>query len=254
MFSSTPPSVVVITCAVLEDEIERYAHGLTNIVHIEKLEQGLHNEPDRLRRELQAAIDRVEAAVAADAIVLGYGLCSRGTEGVTTKRMTLVMARAHDCVTLLLGDKQRYAEYVKQHPGTYWYSPGWNRHHTPPGKERYDKLHQKYVQEYGEENAEFLMESEQAWFKTYSQATYVDLGAGVTEADLQYTRDCAKWLGWEFDHQHGDPRLLQDMLTGRWDDERFIVVPPGQTFTMTADARVVELRVKGQAIKIDKQS
>ena len=113
--------------------------------HIELLEQGLHNEPQRLQRELQEAIDRVEADhPEAQVIVLGYGLCSRGTEGLYTRRCRLVAARAHDCITLLLGDKQRYAQYVKDNPGTYWYSPGWNRHGKPPGKERYERIYKQY--------------------------------------------------------------------------------------------------------------
>jgi hypothetical protein len=30
------------------------------------------------------------------------------------------------------------------------------------------------------------------------------------------------------------------LLEGRWDEERFIVLEPGQTFRMTADERVME--------------
>ena len=125
---------------MLEYEIEHFARECPHIVHVEMLPQGLHNEPDRLRRELQEAIDKVEAEHAPEAIVVGYGLCSRGTEGVRTKRAKLVLARAHDCITLLLGSKERYADYVGQAPGTYWYSPGWNKHHLPPGQERYRVL------------------------------------------------------------------------------------------------------------------
>jgi hypothetical protein len=234
--------LAVVTCAVLEDEVTHYVKAFPQVIHVELLPQGLHNEPDLLRVKLQTAIDKVEAEVAPDAIVLGYGLCSRGTEGVRTQNCRLVMARAHDCVTLLLGDKERYADYVRQNPGTYWYSPGWNRHHIPPGKERYEKLYRAYVEKYGEDNAEFLMESEQHWFKTYDRATYVDLGGvGVTQKDLDYTRGCADWLKWSFDHQHGDPGLLMALLAGQWDEQRFIVLEPGQVFRMTADERVVEL-------------
>jgi hypothetical protein len=232
--------IAVVTCAVLEDEIAHFAAGLDHIVHIEILEQGLHNEPDRLRRELQQAIERVEATTDAEAIVLGYGLCSRGTEGVLTRRCKLVIARAHDCITHLLGSKEGYACYVCQHPGTYWYSPGWNRHHIPPGQERYEKLRAEYAEKYGEDNAEFLMETEQNWFKSYDRATYVHLGVGVTEQDLEYTKRCAEWLHWNLDHQAGDPSLLQALLAGDWDEERFVVLEPGQTFRMTADERVIE--------------
>jgi hypothetical protein len=235
-----PPRIVVVTCAVLETEFEHLARGLPHLLRVEVLEQGLHREPDRLRRELQAVIDRVEAGTDAEAIVLGYGVCSRGTEGVRARRCKLVFARAHDCITHLLGCKERYARYVAEHPGTYWYSPGWNRHHTPPGKKRHDDLLKEYCEKYGEDNAQFLMETEQHWFKSYDRATYVDVGVGATPEDLAFTQECATWLGWKFDRQHGDPGLLRALLAGDWDNERFIVLEPGQTFRVTADARVIE--------------
>lgn len=235
----TPPNVAVITCAVLELEFQHFSADLPNVKHIEILKQGLHNEPDKLRAELQAAIDRVEA-LDVHAIVLGYGLCSRGTEGVCTRRCLLVVPRAHDCITLLLGCKQRYAEYVAHNPGTYWYSPGWNKHGGPPGKERYEKCFREYCEKYGADNAEFLMQTQQQWYSAYSRATYVDLGVGVTQADVDFTKQCAAYLKWSFDHQHGDPRLLRDLLTGPWDDDRFLVLNPRQTLRMTADERVIE--------------
>lgn len=234
------PKIAVVTCAVLETEVAHFSRGLDHIVRIEVLEQGLHNEPGKLRTKLQAAIDRVEAQTDADTIVLGYGLCSRGTEDVKTQRCWLVMARAHDCVTLLLGSKERYAEYVRQNPGTYWYSPGWNRHALMPGQERYEKLRHEYVEKYGEDNADFLMESEQHWFQTYTNAAFVDLGCGDVEKELEYTRRCAQWLGWQCDHQCGDPALLKALLNGPWDNDRFLVLQPGQTFRVTADERVIE--------------
>lgn len=34
----------------------------------------------------------------------------------------LVIPRAHDCITLYLGSRQRYLEQFNARPGTYWYS------------------------------------------------------------------------------------------------------------------------------------
>lgn len=232
--------IAVITCAVLEDEVSQFAREFPHVIRIEVLEQGLHLEPNKLRRELQAAIDRVETETAADVIVLGYGLCSRGTEGVRTRRCRLVIARAHDCLTHLLGSKERYAAYVAAHPGTYWYSPGWNKHHLPPGPERYEKCRREYAEKYGEDNAEFLMQSEQAWFKNYNRAAFVHLGVGDIAREWHRTQVCAAWLGWECDFQAGDPALLRGLLAGPWDDERFLLLQPGETFRMTADERVIE--------------
>ncbi len=242
-----PPPTAVITCAVLELEIEHIAANLPHLRHVECLEQGLHNDPPRLKRELQSAIGRIEQQLPVEAIVLGYGLCSRGTEGVRANRCRLVIPRAHDCITLLLGCKTRYAEYVKKHPGTYWYSPGWNKHHTPPGQGRYEKLYCQYCEKYGEDNARYLMETEQNWFSTYDRATFVDLGVGDIGSGIDFTRQCADWLGWNFDRQQGDPELLQSLLEGRWDEERFVVVPPGQSFRMTGDPRVIEVDVDDSA-------
>ena len=235
------PRLAVITCAVLEDEILHFAQDESHIIHIELMEQGLHNDPLRLRKELQAAIDRIEAMPEVEAIVLGYGLCSRGTEGVFTSRCRLAMARAHDCITLLLGSKERYADYVAEHPGTYWYSPGWNRHHIPPGPERHEKLRADYVAKYGEDNADFLMEAEQHWFTAYNRATYIHLGVANTPEDVNYTQNCARWLKWGFDCQQGDPGLLQALLCAEWDDERFVVLEPGESFHFTADERVIDV-------------
>jgi hypothetical protein len=225
---------------VLEDEIRHFAALSPAVMHVEIIEQGLHNDPPRLRQRLQQAVDHIEDVTDADAIALGYGLCSRGVEGVVTRRCRLVVTRAHDCITLLLGSRRRYAQYVATHPGTYWYSPGWNRHHVPPGPDRYEKLRDEYVRKYGPDNAEFLLETETHWMKTYNRAAYVDLTVAATDADVQYTRDCAAWLGWSFDQVRGDPALLRALLSGSWNDEEFLVLEPGQRLRMTADERVIE--------------
>jgi hypothetical protein len=235
--------VAVLACAVMDAEVETLVKrlGAARLVFVE---QGLHNEPDRLRERLQEHVDELEQDPTVRSIALVYGVCSRGTADVTSRRCRLVIPRAHDCITLLMGDKERYRRYAEDHPGTYWYSPGWNRHHTPPGPERWRKQRERYVAEYGEDNADFLMEHEQHWFASYDRATYVHLSIGATDAelaeDLAYTRSCAEWLGWATDVQAGDPQLLADLIAGRWDDERFLVLEPGERYRLTADSRVIE--------------
>ena len=232
-------NIAVITCDVLTDEVRHFAREIPAVKRVEVIEQGLHNTPDLLRERLCQAVAQVEESAEIDAIVLVYGLCSRGIEGVSTRRCPLVMVRAHDCITLLLGSKERYAEYVKTHPGTYWYSSGWNRCHVPPGKERFEELRRKYLEQYGEENADYLMEMEQDWMRAYNRATFVDLGVTPVESDTAYTKQCADWLGWGFDSQQGDPDLLRALLSGQWDSERFLVLQPGETVRFTADEKIL---------------
>lgn len=236
------PKTAIILCQVVELEIDHFAAQADHIVHVARLQQGLHNEPAKLQREVQATIDRIERETPAEVIVLGYGLCSRGTEKLRCQRCQLVVPRAHDCITLLLGDKERYARYVAEHPGTYWYSPGWIKHHLPPGPERAEAMFREYCEKYGEDNARFLIETEQQWHGNYDRATYVDVaGLGATEQDVNYTRHCAEWLGWNFDRQRGDCALVRDLVLGPWDDARYLVVPPGKTLCMTGDDRVIDV-------------
>ncbi len=239
---SLRPKTAIILCQVVELEIDHFVAGAEHVVHVARLRQGLHNEPAKLQREVQDTIDWIERETPAEVIVLGYGLCSRGTEKLRCQRCQLVIPRAHDCITLLLGDKERYAQYVAEHPGTYWYSPGWIQHHLPPGPDRAEAMFREYCEKYGEDNARFLMETEQQWHRNYDRATYVDVaGLGATPQDVEYTRRCAEWLGWNFDQQQGDCALVRDLVRGPWDSARYLVVPPGKTLRMTGDDRVIDV-------------
>ena len=82
----------VIACNVLEAEVRHLAADLPHIRELFFMPQGLHNEPVRLQRELQAAVNRAEADPGVDAIALVYGLCSRGVENLRHERCPIVIA------------------------------------------------------------------------------------------------------------------------------------------------------------------
>lgn len=237
---SSVPSLAVIACAVLEDEVRHFAAHLPHVREVVIMPQNLHNEPLRLQRELQAAINQLEQRSDIEAIALVYGLCSRGVEGLHHERCPLVMARAHDCVTLFLGSKERYADYLRDHPGTYWYTSGWIKCHIPPGPDRTAYQRQVYAAKYDADDVEYLMDLEKEWIANYTQATFVGLGVGETAKDVAYTRRCAECLNWDFAQVEGDATLLRDLLAGNWDESRFLVVPPRRYIRLTADERVVE--------------
>jgi len=218
-----------VACKVFQREAYYCAARSHNIIDIVFMPQGLHNTPDILRQEVQKELDITtdEKGNTYDAVLLGYGLCSNGIVDLTCK-IPVVVPRGHDCVTLLLGSKEKYLEYFNSHRGIYWYSPGWIDTNTQPGKERFEKTLAEYREKYGDDNAEYLMEMEQGWMKEYSRATYVDWGLGDSEAYKQYTKDCADYLKWDYDQLEGDPSLMQRFLDGKWDnDEEFLVVKPG---------------------------
>lgn len=217
-----------IVCKVMQREAYFCASRSKNTVDIVLMPQGLHNEPDKLREKVQAALDNttdIQDRVY-DASLLGYALCSNGIVGLTSKT-PLIVARGHDCITLLLGSKDKYKEYFDSHRGVYWYSPGWING-DEPSKERYEKTFAEYEKKYGKDNAEYLMKVEQGWIREYSWATYIDWGLGKSAEYKEYTKKCAKFLGWNYDEFKGDPGLMQRLLDGDWSEDEFLVLRPGQ--------------------------
>jgi hypothetical protein len=235
-----PPPTAVIACSVLEDEIREFAAGLPHIAALHFLPQGLHNEPARLRERLKETVAAIETEGRAHEIALAYGVCSRGIENIPLRRCRMIVPRAHDCITLLLGSKERYQEYQQKNPAIYWYSPGWNKCHAAPGPDRFAKLRAEFLKKFPEEEADYLVEMEKELHAHYTTAAYVDLGVGDADANIAYTRRCACWMGWDFLQVRGDPQLLRDLLAGVRDDERFLTVEPRQFVQLSIDDRVIK--------------
>lgn len=246
----------LIACRVLFREISSLVWSSEHLIDVTWLQQGFHNTPDLLRTTLQAEIDAVESGqdphtvdvshTPIDAILIGYGLCSNGILGVRSKKYPLVIPRGHDCITLLLGSKEKYREYFDSHHGVYWYTKGWIENSIMPGQDRYNLIRNQYVAQYGEENADYLMEMEQGWFQEYEWATFIDWPRFNNEKEKTYARECAQFLGWNFDVQPGNHTLLSDFLNGNWDDGRFLIVPPGYEVMATYDDRVIDIKQSGQ--------
>lgn len=218
-----------IACKVMQREVYFCAARSKNVVDIVLMEQGLHDQPDKLRTQVQKALDNTCDIQDRpyDASLLGYGLCSNGIAGLSAK-IPIVVPRGHDCITLLLGSKDKYKEYFDSHRGVYWYSPGWIESGKQPSRERYEKLLKEYKEKYGEDNARYLMEVEQKWIKEYNWATYIDWGLANSDRYKEYTKRCAEFLGWNYDQLAGDPALMQRLVDGQWNESEFLVVKPGQ--------------------------
>lgn len=218
----------LILCKVMQREAYLCASRSRSIVDIVLMPQGLHNTPQILRQQVQDELDKVTdpSGQPYDAILLGYGLCSNGIAGLKSS-VPIVVARGHDCMTLLLGSRRRYQDYFDTHKGIYWYSTGWIENTLMPGKERYEKMLAEYTEKYGSDNATYLMQMEQTWIKEYRRATFIDWGLPGSQEAKAYTRECAEYLKWQYDEIQGDSWLMQNLMDGDWRTEDFLVVPSG---------------------------
>lgn len=237
-----------ISCEVFARECCRAAAYSPHIVDLDFLPFGLHDRPDDLRTRLQQEIDAA-ATKAYDYILLVYGLCSRGTAGVIARKIPLVIPRAHDCITLLLGSRQRYEEEFGRHPGTYYFSPGWiERKEGEVIQGNYEAVKERmlierfyeYAEKFGEDNARYLVEQERQWLSYYDRAALIDTGLGDLEKYRDFTRRIAEERGWAYEELAGNTRLIDSLFWGEWNDAEFLVVEPGSRTIEDVNNEIIE--------------
>jgi len=236
---SVPPRFALLACAVFEREIDLHARGARHIAETRYFEMGLHDRPDQLRAILQENLNAVDARTDIEAVVLAYGLCGRGAAGLRPLRHRLVIPRAHDCITVFMGSKEAYTEHQRSCPTCYYYTPGWNRERRVPGPEQLAARRKELAKKFEPEDVEYLIETERAQWAMHNTATFLDLGTADAEAEADYAKKCADWLGWKFERLPGHATLLRDLLWGNWDPQRFQIVEPGQQLSQAADETIL---------------
>jgi len=235
-----------ISCEVLARATYWCAATSPHIVDVTLLQRGLHNQPPDLRTQLQVQIDAA-AGQGYDAAILAYGLCGRALTGLVARGVPLVVPRAHDCITLFLGSRLRYNEQFEQFPGTYWYALDYIERNDGSGTSLsmgsgsdadLKSVYDEYVNKYGKDNADYLMEVMGAWQTHYKRAALIDMGVGDISAVESRARAEAARRGWVFDRVAGDLVLIRRLLNGDWADD-FLVLQPDQQVTMTYDDSIV---------------
>ncbi len=238
----------LISCEIFYREFCAAIARSVNTIEVEFLTKGLHDvgAPDMLAR-IQAAVDRVEGS-RYHAVLLGYGLCNNGVVGLTAGDTQLVIPRAHDCITLFLGSKERYLDYFQGHPGVFFETTGWLERGESDGELSQLALGKKLgitasfdelTARYGEDNARYLQEELGRLTSHYRQITFIEMGV---EPDLSFesrAREKAESRAWKFEKQRGDSGLIQRLVDGPWDESEFLVVPPGRTVAADYNSGII---------------
>lgn len=238
--------LTLISCEVLFREMCDVVARSPHQIDVQFLPKGLHDLGGTpMANEIQLVIDAVPAG-AYDAILLGYGLCGNGLQGIVARHTPLVLPRAHDCIALLMGSRQRYLDYFNDHPGTYFRSTGWLERgkglkqltHNTVGM---DVSLADMIAKYGDDNGRYLYEEFTGYRNAYQRMTYIATGL---EADNRFEEEAqseAAEAGWKFEKLAGDLILLRRLVNGDWKGGDYLLVQPGERIAATHDDSIVRV-------------
>ena len=214
--------IVVIACKVFEGLLEQLLPAEI-AKQITFLDYGLHQTPKILREVVQENIDKIRTP---SLVILGYGLCGNGLDGIKAGDHILLIPRADDCIAILLGSYSRYKEEFLNEPGTYYLTKGWLESGSDPLKE-----YQATSEKYGEEIADWIMDTQ---YQHYKRLAFI----AHQETDFLRYRPRAKEVAdycerWNMDYVEilGSEEYIQQLVALAFNidkvSEDFLVIPPG---------------------------
>jgi len=246
----------LIACEILYRELCAVVARSVNQVDVEFLPKGLHDiGQEGMSGRLQEVLATVDTA-RYEAVLFGYGLCSNGLIGLAAGAVPLVIPRAHDCITLFLGNKERYQGYFESHTGVYFLTTGWlergdrSTHQNNPQsiaqKSGMLQTYEELVARYGEDNAKFLYEQLCNMTRNYTGIAFIEMGLEPDDRFERQARSRAAERNWTFEKLRGELGLVQALVDGPpWDEDRFLVVPPGHRVAASFDQRIIKAQRSG---------
>ncbi|MGI6659770.1 MAG: DUF1638 domain-containing protein [Dethiobacteraceae bacterium] len=218
-------SSLVITCATIRKEIEQAIKKTGFSDPVLFLEPGLHNYPKKLHVALQELLDR---AANVEQVMLVMGYCGNAVLNLQARDYRLIIPRADDCLTMLLGSQQRRLE-VQSEKQTYFFSPGWLDHFEDLEQDMIQGM-ARMEQRYGKERA---LQLYREMFKHYQRAGLIDTGTFALDELLVKAQQRAAEMQLPCEVIPGTMSYLEKFLTGPWGEEDFIVLQPGEQVLYT---------------------
>jgi hypothetical protein len=223
----------LICCEVLLREASQAIARTLNVICPEYTPKGAHEKPDYLRDLLQQKIDEASSSGNYEAILLGFGLCGNAASGIIARNIPIVIPRAHDCCTIFLGSREKFLEHFKDSLSNEWTSAGYLEHGGSICREAdtsemtgLNKSFADLVDQYGEDNARFIWDSLHP-VSHKNEIIYIDTPETSHLGYIDQVREKAEKEGKMLKLLKGNSRLIKKLLNGEWNEDEFLIVPPG---------------------------
>ncbi len=213
-----PPDVGVVACKIFEPELTALGIEESRVVY---LDQSLHRDPQELHGKLADTLGRLEKETTLQKVVLLYGYCGGGLEGLMCNRLKLVVPLAHDCIPLLLGTKSDNSRAPCA--DAFYLSPGWIDHGQTPYTEYFVS-----ARKYGQEDALWMGKE---MLKSYREVILVENEARLWNHHRCYARKMARLFELVYREYRGNKDWLLKLLAAQVNNG-VNVIKPGNPITL----------------------
>ena len=215
IWGSDMKKTVILACPTLLDEVKKCVRDTNCPYDICFLEENNHNFPNKLRMNLQTAIDGLQDY---DRILLTFGLCGNATLGLVSPHAELVIPKVDDCISLLMGGA---AERISSLDGKFgiFLTAGWFRYEEGIWGEM-----QHALRRYGENRAGKILAR---MYENLTYLTVLDTGAYDLQELLPKAAHLAAALHLKLRVLPGNLRLLHALLEQDDAAEHFAHIPAG---------------------------
>ena len=208
----------ILACSSLAEFVAEAQRRQGTDWPVVEADQTLHAEPEQMQRAVTALIDGLPAEF--DTILVAMGFCGGVWSQVSCGRR-VVIPRVDDCVSLLLHTDDRYCPNCKEPGHLYLYE-------TDPARfSALGLLRSGTVTDPSLQNLDpdwlFHM-----WFDNYHHMDIIDTGLNdcYSEDYVLAAQAQADAIDATLDYVPGSIRLLEKLVSGRW-DAQFLVAEPG---------------------------
>lgn len=215
--------ILIIGCKTLKKELTYILNKYNISYDVAWIEARLHNVKKKLNRALQEIID---SASGYDTILFSTGFCGNSICGLNSRNSTLIIPRADDCISFLMGGRRQKLTWMD----SYFLTEGWLAGEANIWNEY---LHS--IEKYGKERSDRIFK---ILFSNYSRVVLLDTGCYPLGPSCEKAKRIADAFSLDFQVIPVSISYLKALVTGPWDKKYFLIIPPQKTITESDLAEV----------------